>query len=772
VELTTLPKREFDEAMALLADVPARCAAAKQIADACESYETTRVTALEEYNKVKDNPVVATEAEALDDKLTRASDLATNELRKFAEAKALLDQVIGEAKQAGTLADEQAKNTTATSEALSKEGIPQAIEALKQQIAALRLFLPQIEGLPAHVTLGERLTEIETELTNFTPPENATTDALEPQATKINVVGLDLRRLIDFDYLSVRKAAALKVTELETRSKDTTLATKVAEMKRDTLEAADSQAASGALVKALELLANVESQYEALKVQADKMDLYKVDHPDLTIKVNDLEPKRTHIGDEIDELLEKLRLAAVDADGGNFVDAVAKLEEIKKAIGTATALANVAEKIAADNADRGAVEALMAQPGGSEKLDALIESLPEKSRRDVMMIAIMVRFDIDEFKQFKTDEIWECHWAGCDGRNYEQDDACRTCGGSRNYWECDAGGCGDKNDWNDATCGGCGGSTGVDKFTESKSSYDTSRLEETDYTGKNKSYKKIYQLLKSVPDTHSKDNPSLKKIIFFREDTGGAAYGSGTVLLNCGRAGESTDYAESLLPGSTKHSEYFPAPDLTAPEGDPRRDVYVMDPDCLPKENTVTPGNKKPYFGWATLHEIGHAVDDAKGFMTKNGGKSEFGGWIEYGADVTKVAKAANGKFKFDLPYIEEKLIGNNPPLPPLPTDERNLTNENWLNLQTEVDDWCAGVRVGKDLWWDGANSAKLSIGGRVYQEAYDNQWVSYELSARNRGIHGYQFRAPGEWFAELYAAYHSGVLRDKHPSSAWLSKL
>ena len=36
----------------------------------------------------------------------------------------------------------------------------------------------------------------------------------------------------------------------------------------------------------------------------------------------------------------------------------------------------------------------------------------------------------------------------------------------------------------------------------------------------------------------------------------------------------------------------------------------------------------------------------------------------------------------------------------------------------------------------------------------------------------GYQFRAPAEWFADLYAGYKSGRLGKKHPALEWLKKL
>ena len=49
---------------------------------------------------------------------------------------------------------------------------------------------------------------------------------------------------------------------------------------------------------------------------------------------------------------------------------------------------------------------------------------------------------------------------------------------------------------------------------------------------------------------------------------------------------------------------------------------------------------------------------------------------------------------------------------------------------------------------------------------------VSPLASARSKGLTGYQFRAPGEWFAELYAGWKSGRLGPKHPALEWLKKL
>ena len=84
--------------------------------------------------------------------------------------------------------------------------------------------------------------------------------------------------------------------------------------------------------------------------------------------------------------------------------------------------------------------------------------------------------------------------------------------------------------------------------------------------------------------------------------------------------------------------------------------------------------------------------------------------------------------------------------------------------MRPTVQSWIDAVRVSADLWWNGAESKNRAIGGVVYQEAYEGEWVSYNLAARSQGIQGYQFRSPAEWFAELYAAYYSDKLKPSHP--------
>ena len=79
---------------------------------------------------------------------------------------------------------------------------------------------------------------------------------------------------------------------------------------------------------------------------------------------------------------------------------------------------------------------------------------------------------------------------------------------------------------------------------------------------------------------------------------------------------------------------------------------------------------------------------------------------------------------------------------------------------------WCQSIRQTGETsgLWDsgkgGADKAKLAD-GRVVQQAYATEWWSY--TSRAESVNSYQFRAPGEWFAELYVAYYMDWLTKPH---------
>ena len=57
--------------------------------------------------------------------------------------------------------------------------------------------------------------------------------------------------------------------------------------------------------------------------------------------------------------------------------------------------------------------------------------------------------------------------------------------------------------------------------------------------------------------------------------------------------------------------------------------------------------------------------------------------------------------------------------------------------------------------WYSHLPNGGTPLAGRIFQKSYASQWTAYTLAARDRKVSQYQFRAPGEWFAEAYAAYY-----------------
>jgi hypothetical protein len=285
-------------------------------------------------------------------------------------------------------------------------------------------------------------------------------------------------------------------------------------------------------------------------------------------------------------------------------------------------------------------------------------------------------------------------------------------------------------------------------------------------------------------------------------------------------------------------------------------------------------GTKVKYFDAATIHEIGHSVDDKVGFMDKRcKGGTAFGGWKNETAESVAEEAGNSAELKcftelgksYPRPFLRAYLVtvltggdpkgsanreevrrgtaaamltpealvndpavkkaaeyvaanGGNPvttrvidsiagaigytKLPkaaepvvreviekvlagarPGDAAEEVLAKYDEWKTMPETPDWnrlakhpavtwCEAVRLkGKaGLWAQGKGGAtKRALGGRVYQESYAGKWVSYALSARGSEICDYQFRAPGEWFAEAYTAYYLKAIKATGPY-AWLA--
>ncbi len=266
------------------------------------------------------------------------------------------------------------------------------------------------------------------------------------------------------------------------------------------------------------------------------------------------------------------------------------------------------------------------------------------------------------------------------------------------------------------------------------------------------SLQRIYTLLTKVPDKHTKDNPSFKRIKRY----------AGDPLTAGEKAGAKGDYYEPIgkevvlsvgSPGAYDHPLLTPSqlPDVT-------------DPNCQLADPTPP-----THFDNNTLHEAAHAIDDKKGFMKRNGGKPEYGGWIDYGNNVMPAALAAAKALKYDAGYIAKYLLKE--PTGSEPAPPSGTSQSDWNKARDAAKAWADAIRHTEYPWDVGGSCNKeitaggFKIGDRIYHQAYETTWVSYLAESRKQGVSGYQFRAAGEWFAELYAAYGTRKLKKTHPA-------
>jgi hypothetical protein len=268
-----------------------------------------------------------------------------------------------------------------------------------------------------------------------------------------------------------------------------------------------------------------------------------------------------------------------------------------------------------------------------------------------------------------------------------------------------------------------------------------------------KAMKAICDMFSQIPQDIVK-NKSITSVSYedrFGGAGGGYAPSDGSVSMN-GRAGATKQRFGANL--TNKGQQQLPAD---------------VDATCQP----VDPTKEVEYLSFAAAHEVGHGMDDSTGFMAQHGPEAEYGGWITYDSSVLPIARAIGSDSRFQAfyqtpeqqRYILDKLqnAAATPPAVDDPSPEKTALDEfeNWFNLATAA-----------NVYRRQNDCNAIKIGDRIYHEAYARVWVSYLAVARKQALTGYQFRAPGEWFAELYAGYRSKQLKDDHPAMTWLKKL
>jgi flagellar hook-basal body complex protein FliE len=453
------------------------------------------------------------------------------------------------------------------------------------------------------------------------------------------------------------------------------------------LKKAEEEAAKHDYDKAHGLLDDVLAKSEKAAALKEADTKYKSSLQQVKLAVGGLTtstPPNTDpvIGSDIGKINQKIEAAKLEAAKPDYEKALKLLDEAE----TAQKVASATKKMkGATPPTEQELKDLMNKPGGTKLLDGIVASLGATAKKEVLLLAMKVRFGLDAAVSIAA---------------------------------------GDK---------------------------DAPETAETG-TDSDLSLNKIYSLLTKVPDKHTKDNPSFKKIKRYAGDPGTAGQKAGAkgdyyeptgkeIVLSVGSPGA---YNKKLL--------------------DPAHLPGVTDPNCQLADPTPP-----THFDNNTLHEAAHAIDDKKKFMQRNGSTPAYGGWIDHGADVMPAATAAAKALNYDAVYIAKYLVQEAGIVEPPPPDGTSATN--WNAARDKAKTWADAIRFDQSPWDKGANCDKgitaggFKIGDRVYHQAYSTKWVSYLAASRKQGVSGYQFRAPGEWFAELYAAYGTRKLKKTHPA-------
>lgn len=526
-----------------------------------------------------------------------------------------------------------------------------------------------------------------------------------------------------------------------------------------------------AAVHDIRRIADNYQEFVDLKVKADA-DLVLLEKSETRYAVRDTIPAiRAHLAEADDQ-----------AQRREHLDALAALRRARTDQSAAT-LETKLEKGEVPSNDE--IDAILKSPGGDKKLDRIIAGLDPKAQRGVLKAVMKVRFGCDvEVLKKSPESVDEDYRKWLISTNSKADaerlvelaKLTNDTGGeaktqydtwlSANAGKPDA----DKlaklqeiikdtrdpaggrfDDWLADT----NGKSDVEKSTEKTRLHADNVEDAMDQTGPN--LLKLYNVMTDCPTSDTLDNDSMLVLSTSGGEQTGSSFASG-IAIDAGSGDVVLTKKVVMREGDVDDSGFY---GIALPF-----ELDEIDDECKPVD-----ADPLSHFSWNTLHEVGHAVDDKVGAM-KGAGNAK-AGWQEHGSNVLPIAKEAAKavNYDYDENYIAAYLSGVSDPPIPAPPDPAKA--EEWERKRRAVRVWVDMIRVSQKPW-SSAAIAKASVlkNGRIYQESYGNDWTSYEFSERKKGVSGYQFRAPGEWFSELYAAYHSGKMNPSHPHREWIQSI
>ena len=212
--------------------------------------------------------------------------------------------------------------------------------------------------------------------------------------------------------------------------------------------------------------------------------------------------------------------------------------------------------------------------------------------------------------------------------------------------------------------------------------------------------------------------------------------------------------------------------------------------------NPIFTGQTVNTFNATLRHEIGHAVDNSMGIMDKWRGEALAGAWEKYGSyadwvdaiiaqggGLTAATAVTHGYTVADVPSYRAAMISAvtngttfNVALQAVKPGATAAPDAGPISAVFKLSRWTGG---GTGPWYSDTDAKPQ--GGRLFQRAYDSAsglWA-YEWATRQaHEVTKYQWRSPGEWFAEAYQVYYAeqetgganavgGLLRSKDSATA-----